>query len=294
MLAAPSAEQRDKLRRADAAVTRATTLYKAKKYKEAGDAVTEIGKTLAELASDKEVAKAVEPILARLKSLHGDLALQGITLPDLPTIDTTAAPTPAVGKTPVGKTPAGGAGGASFVKDVAPLLVSKCGKCHIDQTKGTLNMGTYEALMKGNKDGVVVLAGKGSGSRLVEVIDSGDMPRGGAKVTPAELASLTKWIDNGAKFDGPDDKVQLAKFVPKSATPKPEMMEPKLPVMRATGGETISFCATSRRCWPTIASVVMARCSLALGWMSITSPVCCAAARTVWYFHRASPPRACS
>jgi len=58
------------------------------------------------------------------------------------------------------------------------------------------------------------MPGKSNGSRLVEVIESGDMPRAGAKVTKPELAAISKWIDEGAKFDGSDPKALLTKLVP--------------------------------------------------------------------------------
>ena len=59
-------------------------------------------------------------------------------------------------------------------------------------------------MMQGAKNLAVVMPGDGKGSRIYEVIESGDMPRGGGKVDMAELTTLTKWIDQGAKFDGKD------------------------------------------------------------------------------------------
>lgn len=59
-------------------------------------------------------------------------------------------------------------------------------------------MASYEMLMRSG----MVQPGVGNASRLVEVILSGDMPRGGGKVSPADLGMLMRWIDAGAVFDG--------------------------------------------------------------------------------------------
>jgi mono/diheme cytochrome c family protein len=102
-------------------------------------------------------------------------------------------------------------------------------------------MATFEALMKGNPDGIVVRPGKTSGSRLVDLITSGDMPRAGPKVTPAELTAITKWIDEGAKFDGPDEKTPLLRLAAASGVKPAKPDEPKLTVVQATGRESVEF-----------------------------------------------------
>lgn len=98
--------------------------------------------------------------------------------------------------------PAGGAAArgqqpVSFEKQVAPLLADRCGGCHVAGGKGGFRMPTYAALMESG----MVQRGQGRASRLVEVIATGDMPRGGGRVTPAELDMLVAWIDAGAACD---------------------------------------------------------------------------------------------
>jgi len=85
----------------------------------------------------------------------------------------------------------------SFAKQVAPLLAAKCGNCHVAGAKGGFQMASYDALMKSG----MVQKGQGNSSRLVEVIVTGDMPRGGGRVAPAELATIVRWIDAGAACD---------------------------------------------------------------------------------------------
>ncbi len=131
----------------------------------------------------------------------------------------------------------------SFVKNIAPILVAKCARCHINTTKGKFSMATFESLKKGPPDGVVFAPGKSIGSRLIDVIESGDMPRAGPKVTKPELTAIGKWIDEGAKFDGNDEKAPLTKLVPGAGTPPAngKADEPKLAVVTATGRETVQF-----------------------------------------------------
>ena len=39
-------------------------------------------------------------------------------------------------------------------------------------------------------------------SNFIEVIESGEMPKGGLKVSDSELGTLKQWIAQGAKYDG--------------------------------------------------------------------------------------------
>jgi hypothetical protein len=94
----------------------------------------------------------------------------------------------------------------SFSKDIAPLLVRSCGGCHIRGKKGDFHIPTFAALAQSG----VVQPGVGQASRIVEVIASGDMPRGGGKVAAADLAKLVRWIDTGAAYDGGNPTLPLA------------------------------------------------------------------------------------
>jgi hypothetical protein len=63
--------------------------------------------------------------------------------------------------------------------------------------------------MQGINGRVVLFAGSSRSSRLVEVIESGDMPRDEKEVTSEQLDMLKKWIDQGANFDGPNPMAKL-------------------------------------------------------------------------------------
>ena len=90
----------------------------------------------------------------------------------------------------------------------------------------------------------MIQKGDAKNSEGVREIESGNMPKGGLKVDPAELAMFKKWIDDGAKFDGQDPKAMLATLTnAKAAAPakaKPPE-EPAIPLVAATGKETVSF-----------------------------------------------------
>ncbi len=89
----------------------------------------------------------------------------------------------------------------SFTTQVAPIIVAKCGKCHVTQSKGKFGIPTYDALMASES----VKAGAADTSQLIEIIESGEMPKGGDKVSPEEMTLLKTWINAGAKNDGAND-----------------------------------------------------------------------------------------
>jgi hypothetical protein len=83
----------------------------------------------------------------------------------------------------------------SFSADVLPLLESRCARCHgAGRAEGGLNLTSYADLM----DGAVVAPGDSSASLLVEVIVSGEMPRRGPQLLPAEIEIVSAWVDAGA------------------------------------------------------------------------------------------------
>jgi Planctomycete cytochrome C len=96
----------------------------------------------------------------------------------------------------------------SFKSVVAPILVTHCGNCHVRGAQGEYSIRTFDALMAAAA-GNSVVAGKPDESLLVTRIEDGSMPKRGPKVTPADLAKIRKWIEQGANFDGEDRTEQL-------------------------------------------------------------------------------------
>lgn len=98
----------------------------------------------------------------------------------------------------------GGQDSISFVNDVAPIINARCGRCHVQAARGRYDIKSYDALM--NSDSVE--PNQPGDSQFIEVIEDGSMPKGGGKVSDAELEILRQWIEEGAQFDGSDDETQ--------------------------------------------------------------------------------------
>jgi len=92
----------------------------------------------------------------------------------------------------------------SYDKDVEPIFVKKCFVCHSGNVKESrLDLGSYEALMKGGKRGNAVMPGKSEQSLLYQAAGKTKKPLMPPKtetpLTPEELAIIKLWIDEGAK-----------------------------------------------------------------------------------------------
>ena len=214
----------------DAAIKKAGTLYKAQKYKPAGEAIAEGQKLLDELLKTDvgQIAGQLGRLHEKLSKAHDLLEVEGVKLPALAELPAAA---------PKGAKPAAAkTGTVSFTKQVAPLLAGKCGGCHVRAQRG-LQHGELRHAHERSQGRRRHFSGKQKGSRIVEVIESGDMPpSGGGKVAAAELAMLAKWIDEGARFDGTDQMGPLA-----GARAKPEPDKPKLQVVAASGKDEVQF-----------------------------------------------------
>ncbi len=250
--AAITPDQQKKVSATAAMLTKMDALVKAEKYDDVLKLLPDVQTAVTELATVPELAVPVANVIKRIDTVRGDLELQGFTLPEFkkpemakPVPKPVPMPMPAPG-TPAGTPPAGvpAAGEVSFVKQIAPFLIAKCGNCHVNQAKGGLNFASYEVLERGFKGKLMIQKGDAKNSEGVREIESGNMPKGGLKVDAAELAMFKKWINDGAKFDGQDPKAMLASLVgAKAAAPakaKPPE-EPAIPLVAATGKETVSF-----------------------------------------------------
>jgi hypothetical protein len=111
----------------------------------------------------------------------------------------------------------------SFANDIAPILVEQCLACHNARTaKGRFSLETYQALMKGGESGPAIAPGDGDFSNLVQLVESGDMPKEGDPLQPEKIAALKRWIAEGAKLDeGKPAGKPLASIMPKPPQPAP-------------------------------------------------------------------------
>jgi hypothetical protein len=97
-------------------------------------------------------------------------------------------------------TPTGTIAPVSFSLDVAPIFNNRCVQCHSgSQASGRLDLSSYASIMAGGGTGTVVSPGEISKSRLISMVQSGQMPRSGAKLTSDQIKILEDWVAAGAQ-----------------------------------------------------------------------------------------------
>jgi cytochrome b subunit of formate dehydrogenase len=96
---------------------------------------------------------------------------------------------------------------------VSSALEKECAGCHNGKVAG-LDLTTYDGVMKGGKNGPVVVAGDPANSSIVQKVAGGSHP---GKLALAELAALEAWIKNGASETG--EGAAVAGVTPTPAPP---------------------------------------------------------------------------
>ena len=88
----------------------------------------------------------------------------------------------------------------AFERQVRPILVDRCQKCHGDEKpKGGLRLTSRSSLLKGGDSGPSAVAGKSAESAIIQALhylEDPKMPPTG-KLPEAEIAALTRWVDAG-------------------------------------------------------------------------------------------------
>ena len=102
--------------------------------------------------------------------------------------------------------PAWAAAPVMFEKDVRPILKTHCFQCHGEagETKGGLDVRLAHFILKGGKDGPVIVPGKVAESHLIDLIKKGEMPKGKTKLKDQDIATLEDWVAQGAKTARPE------------------------------------------------------------------------------------------
>ena len=103
----------------------------------------------------------------------------------------------------------GGEQSVSYSQDVKPILDQHCMQCHQPGGEGTVvsgfTMDSYENLLKGTRNGPMVIAGDVEGSNLLVLMEgradpSISMPHGQQESVPKEQIEMVRqWIVQGAK-----------------------------------------------------------------------------------------------
>jgi hypothetical protein len=117
-----------------------------------------------------------------------------------------------------------------YLREVKPILASRCFACHgAVRQKAGLRLDAIALIRKGGRHGPAVVAGKGEASLLLAAIRGQDRPRmppdsEGEALPAKDVALLKAWIDLGAK--APDEAVPADPrrhwaFRPPTAPPVP-------------------------------------------------------------------------
>lgn len=210
-------EVRQQIRAIDKEILAAGRLFKEKKFSDSARLIAEAQMSMVKLtkSADARTIDVVKGTYKKLAKAHDLLSEKGQSLkPLLP------LPDPAE------------IAGVSFVSQVAPILVSKCGNCHVNDRKGNFSAASFRNL----DNSAMIAYGMADDSRFIEVIESGEMPPTNRKVSDAELAMLKQWVNAGAEFDGTDPNAPIASY----NAPMAEATMPAGPV-KPTGDETVSF-----------------------------------------------------
>lgn len=125
----------------------------------------------------------------------------------------------------------------SFTNDIAPIFAQKCIACHSEQkAKGNFQLHNFQALAKGVKGEPVLVPGKPDDSTLFQALISKDedsrMPQEDDPLPAAQITMIKQWIQEGAKFDGPDPQASLKTLVASLNFPDPPSTYPHpIPVL---------------------------------------------------------------
>jgi len=220
LAAPPTPVQRKELGTLTSDVRKVPSLISRKKSEEAQAALDEVEKQLEALLGAAEFPENDRQVAALRKQIE---------------IQKAALAKAAGGKgAPV-------AAAISFAKDIAPILVDKCGNCHDAQrASGGLCLENFAALERGGRTGPLLVPGNPNNSLLMARLTAPNpmqrMPRNDEPLTQEELRKIATWIAAGAVFDGTEKNVALSllKANPMLATEKVE-------IAKATGNETVSF-----------------------------------------------------
>jgi uncharacterized membrane protein len=107
--------------------------------------------------------------------------------------------------------PKGGSSGSFFALHIHPVLDAKCVACHgSGSAKAGLRLDSYDDLMRGGKDGAVIVPGKPQASLLLArvTLQPGDphfMPaEGRTPLTSDEISWIRAWVRAGATATSPN------------------------------------------------------------------------------------------
>jgi WD40 repeat protein len=124
----------------------------------------------------------------------------------------------------------------SFTRDIAPILLDRCQKCHgPDKSKGKYRLDTFDRLLAaGESEESPIIPGKPRQSQLFQLITTGEevdrMPKKADPLPQASIALIRRWIEQGANFDGADRSAPLSSYVTATQAGPPESYPKPIPI----------------------------------------------------------------
>ncbi|RLS54940.1 MAG: DUF1553 domain-containing protein [Planctomycetota bacterium] len=93
-----------------------------------------------------------------------------------------------------------------FESDVRPIFKTHCFHCHGEEEKieGNLDLRLVRSLIKGGDSGAGLVAGQPVESLILQRVVKGEMPPKGKRLSDKEIATLTKWVEQGALTARPE------------------------------------------------------------------------------------------
>jgi hypothetical protein len=131
------------------------------------------------------------------------------------------------------------AGQVTFTKDVAPILQRACQNCHRPGSMAPMSLLTYEDARPWARSIRQKVAGREMPPWFIDRNIGIQKFRGDPSLTDTEVATITKWVDNGAPMGNPADMPPPKQFADhdkwKMGTPDVIIKMPKPYKLAATG-----------------------------------------------------------
>ena len=86
-----------------------------------------------------------------------------------------------------------------FEKDVQPILMANCVRCHgAERKRAGLDLRTWQGIFQGSESGRVVVPEKAEESPLYLMVHEGKMPPKKGRLSAADVETIRRWIQGGA------------------------------------------------------------------------------------------------
>jgi len=218
--AAPTLEQRKQLSAIQKKVASVASMIRRKEYEEAEKQLEELNGEAKKLIADAQLSPTDRAVssLTRLLTVNRQRVAKALGKPD-PTL-------------------------ISFSSEVAPILAKSCGNCHGgDSPRGKLDLSSFAMMKRGGSSGALLIPKKAQQSHLMVRVTTQNaqarMPKNGPALARPDLVKIYTWINQGAIFDGDNERTpldELGKGPAKSTAPTPPVK-----IAMATGTEKVSF-----------------------------------------------------